>query len=327
VARTKVLVPDSAHGTNPATAAMCGFSTVAVPTDAHGNVDLARLEAELDETVVGLMLTNPNTLGLFEQQLRDVTAAVHRVGGLVYGDGANLNAILGIVKPADMGFDCLHINVHKTFSTPHGSGGPGAGPVAVSEKLEPYLPVPVVVQRADGSYALDYDRPKSIGRLKGFQGHFGILARGYTYIRMHGPDGLRTLSETAVLNANYLRVLLKQVYELAYDRTCMHEFVLTARRQKAEHGVRTLDIAKRLLDFGIHPPTIYFPLIVEEAIMVEPTEAESKRTLDHFAEVMRQIAAEAERDPDLVRGAPREQVVSRLDEVAAARKPILRWSA
>jgi len=324
--RTKVLVPDSAHGTNPATAAMCGFSTVAVPTDAHGNVDLARLEAELDDTVVGLMLTNPNTLGLFEQQLREVTAAVHRVGGLVYGDGANLNAILGIVKPAEMGFDCLHINVHKTFSTPHGSGGPGAGPVAVSDRLEPYLPVPVLVQRSDGTYAQDYDRPKSIGRLKGFSGHFGILARGYTYIRMHGADGLRTLSETAVLNANYVRRQLQDVYDLAYPRTCMHEFVLSARRQKAASGVRTLDIAKRLLDFGIHPPTIYFPLIVDEAIMVEPTEAESKATLDRFVAVMRQIAHEAEVEPELVRGAPREQVVGRLDEVTAARKPILRWS-
>ncbi|MBV9172279.1 MAG: aminomethyl-transferring glycine dehydrogenase subunit GcvPB [Chloroflexi bacterium] len=324
--RTRVLVPDSAHGTNPATAAMCGFSTVAVPTDAHGNVDLGRLQAELDETVVGLMLTNPNTLGLFEQELREVTAAVHQVGGLVYGDGANLNAILGVVKPAEMGFDCLHINVHKTFSTPHGSGGPGAGPVAVSEKLEPYLPVPMVIQKTDGSYALEYNRPKSIGRLKSYQGHFGILARAYTYIRMHGPDGLREISETAVLNANYLKKLLEDVYEVAYDRTCMHEFVLTARRQKAEHGVKTLDIAKRLLDFGIHPPTIYFPLIVEEAIMVEPTEGESRQTLEHFSDVMHQIAREIETDPELVLGAPREQVVGRLDEVTAARRPILRWT-
>jgi glycine dehydrogenase subunit 2 len=324
--RRKVLVPDSAHGTNPATAAMCGFLSVPIPTDAHGNVDLARLEAELDDTVVGLMLTNPNTLGLFEQQLREVTAAVHRVGGLVYGDGANLNAILGVVKPAEMGFDCLHINVHKTFSTPHGSGGPGAGPVAVSPRLEPFLPSPVVVQRSDGSYALDYDRPRSIGRLKGFQGHFGILARGYTYIRMHGPDGLRRLSETAVLNANYLRALLSDVYELAYARSCMHEFVLSGRRRKAATGVRTLDIAKRLLDFGIHPPTIYFPLIVDEAMMIEPTESESRATLDHFAEVMRQIARECEQSPDVVQAAPHSQVVGRLDETTAARKPVLRWT-
>jgi glycine dehydrogenase subunit 2 len=324
--RRKVLVPDSAHGTNPATAAMCGFHTVSIPSDANGDIDLAKLQAELDDTVVGLMLTNPNTLGLFEKQLREVTQAVHQAGGLVYGDGANLNAILGVVKPAEMGFDCVHINVHKTFSTPHGSGGPGAGPVVVGELLEPFLPTPVAVQRADGSYALDYDRPKSIGRLKGFQGHFGILARGYTYIRMHGGEGLRTLSETAVLNANYLRALLKEDFDVAYDRSCMHEFVLSGRRQKAANGVRTLDIAKRLLDFGIHPPTIYFPLIVDEAIMIEPTETESKATLDHFAHVLHQIARECEQTPDLVRSAPTQQVVGRLDEVTAARKPILRWS-
>ena len=323
--RRKVLVPDSAHGTNPATAAMAGFHTVSIPSDSTGNIDLDRLKAELDETVVGLMLTNPNTLGLFERQLREVTAAVHAVGGLVYGDGANLNAILGVVKPAEMGFDCVHINVHKTFSTPHGSGGPGAGPVVVNDLLEPFLPAPVVVQDDDGRFRLEFDRPKSIGRLKGFQGHFGILARGYTYIRMHGADGLRTLSETAVLNANYLRALLEDVFDLAYDRSCMHEFVLTARRQKASYGVRTLDIAKRLLDFGIHPPTIYFPLIVDEAIMVEPTESESRATLDHFAAVMRQIARECEQTPHVVRDAPQHQVVGRLDEVSAARKPILRW--
>jgi glycine dehydrogenase subunit 2 len=323
--RDKVLVPDSAHGTNPATAAMCGFRTVTIASDRQGDVDLNALRQELDDTVVGLMLTNPNTLGLFEKQLREVTGAVHQAGGLVYGDGANLNAILGVVKPADMGFDCLHINVHKTFSTPHGAGGPGAGPVAVGDKLEPYLPVPVVVQRSDLSYALDYDRPKSIGRLKGYQGHFGILARGYTYIRMHGAAGLRAISETAVLNANYLRALLKDVYELAYDRTCMHEFVLSGRRQKQANGVRTLDIAKRLIDFSIHPPTIYFPLIVDEAIMIEPTETESKTTLDEFAAVMRQIAQECQLEPETVLHAPRTQVVGRLDEVTAARKPILRW--
>ena len=323
--RRKVLVPDSAHGTNPATAAMCGFHTVSIGSDANGDIDLAKLEAELDETVVGLMLTNPNTLGLFEKQLREVTAAVHRAGGLVYGDGANLNAILGVVKPAEMGFDCVHINVHKTFSTPHGSGGPGAGPVVVGELLEPFLPAPVVVQRADATYALDYDRPKSIGRLKGFQGHFGILARGYTYVRMHGAAGLRTLSETAVLNANYLRACLRSDYDVAYDRSCMHEFVLSGRRQKTLYGVRTLDIAKRLLDFGIHPPTIYFPLIVDEAIMIEPTESESKATLDHFVEVMRQIARECAETPDLVRSAPTQQVVGRLDEVTAARRSILHW--
>ncbi len=324
--RRKVLIPDSAHGTNPATAAMCGFYTVSLPTDRNGNVDQARLEAELDDTVVGLMLTNPNTLGLFEQRVLDVTSAVHRAGGLVYGDGANLNAIMGIVKPADTGIDCLHINVHKTFSTPHGGGGPGAGPVVVNAVLEPYLPVPLVVHLADGSYALEYERPLSIGRLKSFHGHFGILARGYSYIRMHGADGLREISETAVLNANYLLSLLKECFDLPFDRTCMHEFVLSGRRLKAEHGIRTLDVAKRLSDFGIHPPTIYFPLIVEEALMIEPTETESKATLDHFATVMRQIADEAERTPDTVSSAPHVQVVGRLDEVTAARKPIVRWA-
>jgi glycine dehydrogenase subunit 2 len=323
--RRKVLVPDSAHGTNPATAAMCGFYTVAIPTDRDGNVDQARLEAELGDDVVGLMLTNPNTLGLFERHLRDVTDAVHRAGGLVYGDGANLNAILGVVKPAEMGFDCLHINTHKTFSTPHGAGGPGAGPVVVSELLEPYLPVPVVARRADGQFTLDVNRPASIGRLKGFHGHFGILARAYTYIRLHGADGLRRISETAVLNANYLRVLLADLFELPYDRTCMHEFVLSARRQKQSNGVRTLDIAKRLIDFGMHPPTIYFPLIVEEALMIEPTEAESRRTLDTFVAAMRQIADEAGTDPSLVLNAPHHQVVGRLDEVQAARKPVVHW--
>jgi glycine dehydrogenase subunit 2 len=323
--RAKVLVPDSAHGTNPATAAMCGFRTVTIPSDRHGNVDLEGLRAELDDTVVGLMLTNPNTLGLFEGQLVEVTEAVHGAGGLVYGDGANLNAILGVAKPAELGFDCLHINVHKTFSTPHGAGGPGAGPVAVGERLEPYLPTPIVVQCPDGSYALDHQRPRSIGRLKGFHGHFGILARAYTYIRMHGADGLRQISQTAVLNANYLRALLKDVYDLPYDRGCMHEFVLSGRRQKVENGVRTLDIAKRLIDFSIHPPTIYFPLIVEEAIMIEPTEAESRLTLDTFATVMRQIARECVETPDVVLHAPTTQVVGRLDEVTAARKPVLRW--
>jgi glycine cleavage system P protein (glycine dehydrogenase) subunit 2 len=325
IARTKVLVPDSAHGTNPATAAMCGFTSVSIRSDSHGNVDLDHLRSELDDTVVGLMLTNPSTLGLFEQHLLEVTSAVHEAGGLVYGDGANLNAILGIVKPADVGFDCLHINVHKTFSTPHGSGGPGAGPVAVNSRLEPFLPVPVVVCDADGLYHLDFNRPKSIGRLKGFQGHFGILARGLTYIRMHGADGLRAIAETAVLNANYVRALLARDYELAYDRGCMHEFVLSGRRQKAETGVRTLDIAKRLLDFGIHPPTIYFPLIVEEAIMVEPTESESRATLDRFVGVMRQIAQECRESPEVLHSAPHYQVVGRLDEVTAARKPVLRW--
>ncbi|HEX3243779.1 MAG TPA: aminomethyl-transferring glycine dehydrogenase subunit GcvPB, partial [Chloroflexota bacterium] len=300
--RTKVLIPDSAHGTNPATAAMCGFYTVSIPTDEHGNVDVSVIEREADDQTVALMLTNPNTLGLFEQGIRDVTHTVHRAGGLVYGDGANLNAILGAVKPREMGIDIMHINVHKTFSTPHGAGGPGDGPVVVTHELEPYLPVPLVSRRDDDSFYLDWDRPESIGKLKAFNGHFGILARALTYILMQGSDGLREISRTAVLHANYLRTLLQDAYELAYPRRCMHEFVLTGRRQKRA-GVRTLDIAKRLLDFGIHPPTVYFPLIVEDAMMIEPTESESKETLDEFARVMLQIAREVEECPDLIHSA------------------------
>jgi glycine dehydrogenase subunit 2 len=322
--RTKVLVPDSAHGTNPATAAMCGFYTVAIPTDRRGNVDLEKLRAEADSETVGLMLTNPNTLGLFEEHVVEISEVVHRAGGLMYGDGANLNAILGVVKPAEVGFDVLHINVHKTFSQPHGGGGPGAGPVAVTRELEPFLPRPVVALR-DGRYLLDYDRPRSIGKVKAFHGHFGVFARVLTYILMHGGSGLREISRAAVLNANYLRALLQDVYTLAYDRTCMHEVVLSGRRQKAV-GVRTLDIAKRLIDFNFHPPTIYFPLIVDEAIMIEPTETESKETLEAFADAMRQIAREAAESPERIHSAPHNRVVGRLDEVRAARQPVLRWS-
>jgi glycine dehydrogenase subunit 2 len=323
--RTKVLIPDSAHGTNPATAAMCGYTTVSIPTDTHGNVDLKRIKAECDETTVGLMLTNPNTLGLFEQEIQEVTSAVHTAGGLVYGDGANLNAILGAVKPADLGFDVLHINTHKTFSTPHGGGGPGCGPVVARGFLEPYLPKPVVATRDDGTLFLDWNRPQSIGKLKSFWGHFGVMVRALTYITLQGDQGLRDISEAAVLNANYLRAKLHDVYEVPFDRICMHEFVASGRRQK-QHGVRTLDIAKRLIDFGIHPPTVYFPLIVEEALMVEPTEAESRDTLDQFVQVMRQIAHEAETSPELIHEAPHAQPVGRLDETTAARKPVLRWS-
>ena len=322
--RTRVLIPDSAHGTNPATAAMCGYSTVAIPTDRHGNVDLARLKEAADERTVGLMLTNPNTLGLFEQEILEVTETVHRAGGLVYGDGANLNAILGAVTPAELGFDVMHITTHKTFSTPHGGGGPGCGPVAVRETLEPYLPTPVVARRESGQLFFDWDRPRSIGKLKGFWGHFGIIARALTYITLQGDSGLREISEAAVLNANYLRAKLAPVYDVPYGRTCMHEFVASGRKQR-QHGVRTLDIAKRLIDFDIHPPTVYFPLIVEEAIMVEPTECENKDTLDRFVEVMVQIAREAESEPALIHAAPHDRVVGRLDEVAAARRPQLRW--
>jgi glycine dehydrogenase subunit 2 len=323
--RTKVLIPDSAHGTNPATAAMCGFTTVSIPTDEHGNVDLARIKAAADDETVGLMLTNPNTLGLFEQEILEVTKAIHEAGGLVYGDGANLNAILGAVKPADLGFDVLHINTHKTFSTPHGGGGPGCGPVVCRGMLEPFLPKPVVATRDTGELFLDWDRPQSIGKLKSFWGHFGVMVRALTYITLQGDSGLREISEAAVLNANYLRAKLHDVYEVPFDRTCMHELVATGRRQK-QYGVRTLDIAKRLIDFGIHPPTVYFPLIDEEAIMIEPTEAESRDTLDRFVAVMRQIAQEAEETPELIHAAPHDQVVGRLDETTAARKPVLRWT-
>ncbi|MGE3909729.1 MAG: aminomethyl-transferring glycine dehydrogenase subunit GcvPB [Chloroflexota bacterium] len=323
--RTKVLIPDSAHGTNPATAAMCGYTTVSIPTDAHGNVDLQRIKAEADDTTVGLMLTNPNTLGLFEQEIMEVTKAIHEAGGLVYGDGANLNAILGAVKPADLGFDVLHINTHKTFSTPHGGGGPGCGPVVARGFLAPYMPKPVVAQRDNGELFLDWDRPESIGKLKSFWGHFGVIVRALTYITLQGDQGLRDISEAAVLNANYIRTLLHDLYDVPFDRVCMHEFVASGRRQK-QRGVRTLDIAKRLIDFNIHPPTVYFPLIVEEAIMVEPTEAESKDTLDRFVQVMRQIAQEVEDSPALIHDAPHGQPVGRLDETTAARKPVLKWS-
>ncbi len=322
--RTKVLIPDSAHGTNPATAAMCGYSTVSIPTDRRGNVDLARLRDEADDETVGLMLTNPNTLGLFEQEIFEVAETIHKAGGLVYGDGANLNAIIGAVKPGQLGFDVLHINTHKTFSTPHGGGGPGCGPVVARDFLEPFLPRPVVARRPTGELFLDWDRPQSIGELKGFWGHFGVMARALTYLALQGDQGIRDISGAAVLNANYLRARLADVYDIPFDRTCMHEFVASGRRQR-QHGVRTLDIAKRLIDFDIHPPTVYFPLIVEEAIMIEPTEAENKDTLDRFADVMLQIAREAEEAPEMIRAAPHARTVGRLDEVAAARKPMLRW--
>jgi glycine dehydrogenase subunit 2 len=321
--RTRVVVPDSAHGTNPASAAMCGFEVVTVPSDARGNIDRAALRRVVDGSVAALMLTNPNTLGLFEEHVVEVAEIVHGVGGLMYLDGANFNAVLGVTRPGDQGFDVMHMNVHKTFSTPHGGGGPGAGPVAVKRVLEPYLPAPTV-ERAGEGYVLDYDRPKAIGRVRAFNGNFGIFVRAYAYLRAYGPL-LRQVSEAAVLNANYLLAKLRPSFDLPYDRTCMHEFVLSGRRQKQEHGVRTLDIAKRLLDYGYHAPTIYFPLIVDEAIMIEPTETESRQTLDAFAEVLIRIAEECRTDPELVKSAPHRTVVTRLDEVAAARHPNLRW--
>ena len=321
--RTKILVPDSAHGTNPATAVMAGFEVVTIPSDPHGNVDLEAVRAAAGPDTAGLMITNPNTFGLWDEHIREVVAVVHAAGGLVYNDGANFNAILGIARPGDLGVDVMHFNLHKTFSTPHGGGGPGAGPVGVRAELAEYLPGPRVQRREDGRF--DWIQPtKSIGRLHAFHGNFGMYVRAYTYIRMHGAAGLRQVSEDAVLNANYVRVQLADRYTVAFDRTCMHEVVLSGNRQKA-NGVRTLDIAKRLLDFGIHPPTVYFPLLVPEALLIEPTETESKEALDVFIAAMRQIADEAEQSPEVVTTAPHTTAFKRLDEVRANRQLNLRW--
>ncbi len=321
--RTKVIVPDSAHGTNPATAAVCGLETVEIKSHEDGAIDLEALRAAVGPDTAALMLTNPSTLGLFEKNIREVAAIVHAAGGLLYYDGANANAIMGISRPGDMGFDVIHFNLHKTFATPHGGGGPGAGPVGVKKDLIPFLPTPVIVAEC-GRYRLDYDRPLSIGKVHSFYGNFGVIVRAYAYIRAMGPDGLRTASEDAVINANYCLARLKEKYHSPFDRFCMHECVLTSKNQKV-YGVRTLDIAKRLLDYGYHPPTIYFPLIVEEALMIEPTETESKETLDGFIAAMLSIAREAEEDAAQVKGAPVSTVVGRLDEATAARKPVVRW--
>jgi len=321
--RKKIIIPDSAHGTNPASAALAGFETVEVKSDARGGIDLDELRAAAGPDTAGLMLTNPNTLGLFDENIAKIAEIIHGAGGLLYYDGANANAILGICRPGDMGFDVVHLNLHKTFGTPHGGGGPGSGPVGVKKELVPFLPAPTV-EFKDNKYILDHDRPLSIGRVKSFYGNFGVILRAYAYIRTMGPDGLREVSETAVLNANYLFSRLKQYFSVPYDRICKHEFVLSGETQ-AEKGVRTLDMAKRLLDFGYHPPTVYFPLIVHEAIMIEPTETESRETLDRFADTLIHIAKEAEQDPDRVRNAPYTTAVSRLDEVKAARNPVLKW--
>jgi glycine dehydrogenase subunit 2 len=338
--RTKVLTPDNAHGTNPATVTMAGYELVKVATGTAGNVDLDDLRAKADDRVACLMLTNPSTLGLFEPGIQEIEQIVHGVGATLYYDGANLNAVMGISRPGDMGFDIVHFNLHKSFTQPHGGGGPGAGPIAVSERLEPYLPRPQVVRReaspANGAgagpyYDLDYDRPKSIGRLRGFQGNYGVFVRSYAYIRSLGAAGLREVSEVAVLNANYLLARLKREGVLeylpaAYDRVCMHEFVLSGAPMKRELGIKTLDLAKRLLDHGVHPPTVYFPLIVDEALLIEPTETETKETLDRFAEIVAEILREAREDPEVARNAPYTTPVRRLDEAAAARRPIVRQS-
>jgi glycine dehydrogenase subunit 2 len=326
-ARRRVVIPDSAHGTNPASVRTAGYETLHVPSDARGLVDVAALEKLVDEDVAGLMLTNPNTLGLFEEEIERINRVIHGVGGLVYYDGANLNAILGRCRPGDMGFDIVHINTHKTFATPHGGGGPGAGPVGVTERLVPFLPVPVIERDgASGAFRLETDRPDSIGRMHGFLGNFGVLVRAYTYVSLHGHEGLREVAERSVLNANYLASKVKDAFPLAYpDGRPMHEFVATARLLRERTGVRATDVAKRVIDLGYHPSTVYFPLVVEEAMMVEPTETETRESLDAFAEALLQAAREAEADPDILREAPVTTPVRRLDEARAARRLTLRW--
>ena len=332
--RTKVLTPDTAHGTNPATVTMCGYEVVKVGTNPDGGVDLDDLREKADDQVACLMLTNPNTLGLFDTNIEEIAEIVHGVGATLYYDGANLNAVMGISRPGDMGFDIVHFNLHKSFTQPHGGGGPGAGPIAVSERIEPYLPRPQVV-RLEGNggeqptFTLDDDRPKSIGRLRGFQGNYGVFVRSYAYIRSLGAEGLREASELAVLNANYLlaRLSEKGVVEylpVAYDRVCMHEFVLSGAPMKRDLGIRTLDLAKRLLDHGYHPPTVYFPLLVDEALLIEPTETETKETLDAFADAIAEILVEAANDPSVAQAAPYSTPVRRLDEAGAAKQPVVR---
>jgi glycine dehydrogenase subunit 2 len=320
-ARSRVLIPDSAHGTNPASAAIAGFDAVSIKSTAGGMVDLDDLKVKLDDRTAVFMITNPNTLGLFDEQIVRITELLHSKGALVYLDGANMNAILGITRPGDFGIDMMHYNVHKTFTGPHGAGGPGSGPIAVRKQLVPFLPTPLVARNGD-TYALDYDRPKSIGRVRSFFGNVGILLRGYFYIRTLGPKGLREVSENAVLNANYLLSRLRNVYEVPHGENCMHEFVASARQLRRERRISAMDIAKRLLDYGYHSPTVYFPLVVPEALMIEPTETESKETLDAFADTLVKIHGE---DPEMLHLAPHTLSISRPDEVQAAKQPVLRW--
>ena len=322
--RKKILIPDSAHGTNPATAAMVGYSVENLKSNSQGMVDTAALSAQMSEDVAALMLTNPNTLGVFEQEIEQIAGILHERGGLLYMDGANMNALVGKVRPGDFGVDLMHLNLHKTFSTPHGGGGPGSGPVAVKKTLEPLLPKPVLITKADGTLGFEYDRPHSVGRVRAFYGNFGMFVRALAYILANGPDGLRQTTEDAVLNANYIRKGLEGAYDLPYSTPTMHEVVFSDRRQ-AKKGVKTMDIAKRLIDYGFHPYTTAFPLIVPGAMMIEPTESESKEELDLYIEAMRSIAQEVEEDPQTVLTAPHSTRVSRLDETAAARKPVLRW--
>jgi glycine dehydrogenase subunit 2 len=320
--RDTVITADTAHGTNPASVTMAGYRLEKVATDARGNLDLPDLRGKVNERTAGLMLTNPSTLGLFDEGIEAVAEIFHGAGALLYYDGANLNAVVGRSRPGDMGFDIVHINLHKTFSQPHGGGGPGGGPVAVRDSIEPFLPSPQVVRDGE-AFRLDHDRPKTIGRVRGFAGPFGVFVRSYAFMRAYGPQ-LKEMSDVAVLNANYLLARLRDLFDLPYDRHCMHEFVLSARSLKREHGITALDVAKRLMDFGIHPPTIYFPLVVPEALMIEPTETEVKERLDEFVDAMRQIVREAADDPDLLRTAPRTRPVQRLDEVRAAKEPVVK---
>ncbi|MEM3030147.1 MAG: aminomethyl-transferring glycine dehydrogenase subunit GcvPB [Candidatus Micrarchaeia archaeon] len=320
--RSKVILPDSAHGTNPASAATCGFAVVTVKSDARGGVDIAELKRIVDGDTAMLMLTNPNTLGLFDENISEIARILHEAGALFYCDGANLNAMLGLTRPGDQGFDLIHVNLHKTFSTPHGGGGPGSGPIGVKAELEKYLPVPRIVRKGD-RFAFDYRKPDSIGKVRSFWGNFGVMVRAYAYIRALGPR-LKEAGEASILNANYLLQKLKNHYAPPFDRVCCHEFVLSGEKQAAK-GIHTMDIAKRLLDYGFHAPTIYFPLIVKEALMIEPTETESRATLDAFADAMIKIAQEAESNPELLRQAPQTTPVGRLDGVLAARQPNLRW--
>ncbi|OFJ64544.1 MULTISPECIES: aminomethyl-transferring glycine dehydrogenase subunit GcvPB [unclassified Staphylococcus] len=321
--RDEVIVPDSAHGTNPASASFAGFKSVTVKSNERGEVDIDDLKRVVNENTAAIMLTNPNTLGIFEKNIMEIREIVHEAGGLLYYDGANLNAIMDKVRPGDMGFDAVHLNLHKTFTGPHGGGGPGSGPVGVKKELASYLPKPMVIKEGQ-TYKYDNDIENSIGRVKPFYGNFGIYLRAYTYIRTMGAEGLKEVSEAAVLNANYIKASLKDYFEIPYEQYCKHEFVLSGSKQK-EHGVRTLDMAKRLLDFGVHPPTIYFPLNVEEGMMIEPTETESKETLDHFINAMIEIAEEAKNDPDKALEAPHTTIIDRLDETQAARKPVLKF--
>lgn len=321
--KTKVIIPDSAHGTNPATASMCGYQTETVESNSSGLIDISKLEKIVDEKVAAIMLTNPNTLGLFEENILAISDIIHGKGGLLYYDGANFNPLLGITKPSLMGFDIIHLNLHKTFSTPHGCGGPGSGAVGAIEELSDFLPAPLV-DKQNNQFCFNYDLKHSIGRLRSFYGNFGVLVRAYAYLLRLGRDGLLRVAQNSVLNANYIKEKLKDYYQVAFSKKCMHEVVFTCQRQK-EAGVLALDIAKRLIDFGIHPPTMYFPLIVKEALMVEPTESESKQSLDYFIQTMIEIDREVKFDQEKVKTSPHKASVKRVDEVAAARFPDLRW--